>query len=75
VDTDTDDDVADDTVVIQLLYAGVCSDLPSVVSVWPYFWPAEIPHSDDGVHLVVCVHGLDGLSVLVIIIIITIIII
>jgi len=38
------------------------SDLPSVVSVWPYFWPADIPHADDGVHLVVCVHGLDGQS-------------
>jgi len=40
----------------------VFSDLPSVVSLWPYFWPADIPHSDDGIHLVVCVHGLDGMS-------------
>ena len=41
----------------------VFSDLPSVVSVWPYFWPADVPLSDDGVHLIVCVHGLDGQSV------------
>ncbi|CAH1773500.1 unnamed protein product [Owenia fusiformis] len=39
------------------------SDFPSVASTLPYLWPAESQQSkDDGVHLIVCVHGLDGNS-------------
>ena len=39
------------------------SDFPTQVSTLPYFWTPEIDRGDDaGIHLVVCVHGLDGNS-------------
>jgi hypothetical protein len=54
---------AKETLRKQLGYTGhFYSDFPSQFSIWPYFWPVEIPHRDDGIHLVVCVHGLDGNS-------------
>ena len=52
-----------------------CSDFPSQASLWPYFWPSipSVPKPfpgrgspDDGIHLVVCVHGLDGQFVVVV---------
>lgn len=37
------------------------SDFPTQASEVPYFWPNELPaKSDDGLHLIICVHGLDG---------------
>lgn len=37
------------------------SDLPLLASDFPYFPPEEDDEEfDDGIHLVVCVHGLDG---------------
>ena len=34
------------------------------VSCIPYFWPCEMPRGrmDEGIHLIICVHGLDGNS-------------
>lgn len=41
--------------------AGLYSDLPLLASDFPYFPPEEDDEEfDDGIHLVVCVHGLDG---------------
>ena len=55
----------------------IFSDFPSQISTTPYFWPADTcfdrsfsdavsrasdASHDDGVHLIVCVHGLDGNS-------------
>ena len=41
----------------------VYSDFPSQVSTLPYFWTPEINRADDdGIHLIVCAHGLDGNS-------------
>ncbi|CAI9550963.1 unnamed protein product [Staurois parvus] len=37
------------------------SDLPILASDLPYF-PPEEEHLEDGIHLVICVHGLDGNS-------------
>ncbi|XP_053571355.1 protein FAM135B [Bombina bombina] len=46
----------------QLKFEGfLYSALPSLASDVPYFPPEEEP-SEDGIHLVVCVHGLDGNS-------------
>uniref|UniRef100_A0A674PM62 Family with sequence similarity 135 member B n=1 Tax=Takifugu rubripes TaxID=31033 RepID=A0A674PM62_TAKRU len=43
--------------------AGLYSDLPLLASDFPYFPPEEDDEEfDDGIHLVVCVHGLDGNS-------------
>ncbi|KAL2080103.1 hypothetical protein ACEWY4_023896 [Coilia grayii] len=43
--------------------ATLYSDLPSLASLLPYFPPEEDEEEfDDGIHLVVCVHGLDGNS-------------
>lgn len=40
---------------------GLYSDLPVLASDLPYFPPEEDDEEfDDGIHLVVCVHGLDG---------------
>lgn len=40
---------------------GLYSDLPLLASDSPYFPPEEDDEEfDDGIHLVVCVHGLDG---------------
>lgn len=45
--------------------AGLYSDLPLLASDFPYFPPEEDDEEfDDGIHLVVCVHGLDGEDVL-----------
>lgn len=42
-------------------HAGLYSDLPLLASDFPYFPPEEDDEEfDDGIHLVVCVHGLDG---------------
>uniref|UniRef100_A0A3Q2XVY7 Family with sequence similarity 135 member B n=1 Tax=Hippocampus comes TaxID=109280 RepID=A0A3Q2XVY7_HIPCM len=42
---------------------GLYSDLPLLASDLPYFPPEEDDEEfDDGIHLVVCVHGLDGNS-------------
>jgi hypothetical protein len=44
-----------------LKYAGhIYSDYPTQSSTIPYFWPPDPPEEDNGIHLVVCVHGLDG---------------
>lgn len=41
--------------------ASLYSDLPLLASDVPYFPPEEDDEEfDDGIHLVVCVHGLDG---------------
>lgn len=41
--------------------ANLYSDLPLLASDLPYFPPEEDDEEfDDGIHLVVCVHGLDG---------------
>lgn len=41
--------------------ASFYSDLPLLASDLPYFPPEEDDEEfDDGIHLVVCVHGLDG---------------
>lgn len=41
--------------------ASLYSDLPLLASDLPYFPPEEDDEEfDDGIHLVVCVHGLDG---------------
>ena len=46
-----------------------CSDFPNHASVWPYFSTSIVmprpsiggsPSPDDGIHLIICVHGLDG---------------
>ncbi|KAM9824772.1 protein FAM135B [Neosynchiropus ocellatus] len=42
--------------------ANVYSDLPLLASELPYFPPEEDDEEFDGIHLVVCVHGLDGNS-------------
>lgn len=43
--------------------ASLYSDLPLLASDLPYFPPEEDDEEfDDGIHLVVCVHGLDGES-------------
>lgn len=43
--------------------AALYSDLPLLASDVPYFPPEEDDEEfDDGIHLVVCVHGLDGES-------------
>lgn len=43
--------------------ASLYSDLPLLASDLPYFPPEEDDEEfDDGIHLVVCVHGLDGKS-------------
>ena len=44
-----------------------CSDRASQVSTEPYFWPCDNRDlaGDDGIHLIVCVHGLDGMCCLV----------
>ncbi|XP_067112010.1 protein FAM135B [Osmerus mordax] len=45
------------------LQAGLYSDLPLLASDLPYFPPEEEDEEfEDGIHLVVCVHGLDGNS-------------
>lgn len=36
------------------------SDVPLLASSAPYFSMEEEEGSEDGVHLIVCVHGLDG---------------
>lgn len=38
------------------------SDFPSQIASLPYFTPPEkfFPLPDEGIHLIVCVHGLDG---------------
>ncbi|XP_061479070.1 protein FAM135A isoform X2 [Rhineura floridana] len=38
------------------------SDVPRLASSVPYFSTEEEESSDDGIHLIVCVHGLDGNS-------------
>ncbi|XP_061671268.1 protein FAM135B isoform X2 [Syngnathoides biaculeatus] len=44
-------------------HGGLYSDLPLLASDLPYFPPEEDDEEfDDGIHLVVCVHGLDGNS-------------
>ncbi|KAM8966780.1 protein FAM135B [Pelodytes ibericus] len=46
----------------QLTFEGfLYSDLPMLASDMPYF-PPEEENTEDGIHLVVCVHGLDGNS-------------
>lgn len=40
------------------------SDVPLLASSVPYFSVEEEDGSEDGVHLIVCVHGLDGMSCL-----------
>ena len=45
------------------LQASLYSDLPLLASDLPYFPPEEEDEEfEDGIHLVVCVHGLDGKS-------------
>ena len=45
------------------LQASLYSDLPLLASDLPYFPPEEEDEEfEDGIHLVVCVHGLDGES-------------
>lgn len=45
--------------------ASLYSDLPLLASDLPYFPPEEDDEEfEDGIHLVVCVHGLDGEAVL-----------
>lgn len=42
-------------------HASLYSDLPLLASDLPYFPPEEDDEEfEDGIHLVVCVHGLDG---------------
>lgn len=42
--------------------ATLYSNLPQLASELPYFAPEEDEEEfDDGIHLVICVHGLDGL--------------
>ncbi|XP_053314652.1 protein FAM135A isoform X3 [Spea bombifrons] len=38
------------------------SDVPHLASTVPYFTAEEEDNSDEGIHLIVCVHGLDGNS-------------
>ncbi|KAM5163448.1 protein FAM135A isoform 2-T2 [Mantella aurantiaca] len=38
------------------------SDVPQLASTVPYFSVEEDDNSDEGIHLIVCVHGLDGNS-------------
>ncbi|KAM8953920.1 protein FAM135A isoform 1-T1 [Pelodytes ibericus] len=38
------------------------SDVPHLASTVPYFTQEEEDNSEDGIHLIVCVHGLDGNS-------------
>jgi hypothetical protein len=42
----------------------IYSDFPTQASQQPYFWPPDRSHQTRGqlteIHLVVCVHGLDG---------------
>ena len=39
----------------------VCSEHPSLASTLPYLLtPEEYDDGGDGLHLIVCVHGLDG---------------
>lgn len=42
------------------------SDAPLLASSVPYFSMEEEDGSEDGVHLIVCVHGLDGMKGLLI---------
>ena len=36
------------------------SEIPQLASTVPYFSLEEDDSSDEGIHLIVCVHGLDG---------------
>lgn len=36
------------------------SDVPQLASTVPYFSMEEDDSSEEGIHLIVCVHGLDG---------------
>ncbi|CAF3725517.1 unnamed protein product [Adineta steineri] len=38
------------------------SDFSSLVSTIPYFYQETIPFDSNGIHLIICVHGLDGNS-------------
>ncbi|MBN3299850.1 F135B protein, partial [Amia calva] len=55
---------AKDDLLKELNFQGtIYSDLPQLASDVPYFPPEEDDEEfDDGIHLVVCVHGLDGNS-------------
>uniref|UniRef100_A0AAV2K5S2 DUF676 domain-containing protein n=1 Tax=Knipowitschia caucasica TaxID=637954 RepID=A0AAV2K5S2_KNICA len=55
---------AKEVLLKELSFAGVLySDLPELASDLPYFPPEEDDEEfEDGIHLVVCVHGLDGNS-------------
>lgn len=37
------------------------SDVPRLASSLPYFSTEEEEGSEDGIHLIICVHGLDGM--------------
>ncbi|TRY84661.1 hypothetical protein DNTS_004607 [Danionella cerebrum] len=55
---------AKEALLRELVFRGALySDLPSLASQYPYFPPEEDDTEfGDGIHLVVCVHGLDGNS-------------
>ncbi|XP_067834681.1 protein FAM135B [Heptranchias perlo] len=55
---------AKDELIKQLKFDGLLySDLPFLASEIPYFTPEEEEeNSEEGIHLVICVHGLDGNS-------------
>ena len=40
----------------------LCSDFSTPISSIPYFYQEPIPLDSNGVHLIICVHGLDGNS-------------
>jgi hypothetical protein len=50
--------------LIPLKYSNLIfySDFSSVISPIPYFYQETIPFDSNGVHLVICIHGLDGNS-------------
>jgi len=50
--------------LIPLKYSNLIfySDFSSVISPIPYFYQETIPLDSNGVHLVICIHGLDGNS-------------
>ena len=48
------------TALVLVCFVNCFSDFLTQTSEEPYFWSPEKTLSDEGIHLVVCVHGLDG---------------
>ncbi len=49
--------------LVMELYVLLFSDFPQHASSTPYFWPPDafaVKHKKEGIHLIICVHGLDG---------------